>query len=226
MAPCQSGEEPYFFLGYITSSPSRYFNPRAPHGARPFRRADRPSRKARNFNPRAPYRARPAPLGHPQLETQQFQSTRPIRGATRAGSAMSSIPVNFNPRAPYGARRTCQRQNRLSAIFQSTRPIRGATHGRIPGDLAGQISIHAPHTGRDPSAAGLGHGGHHISIHAPHTGRDLSISKTITVTNISIHAPHTGRDQEKVKGGAGKKSFQSTRPIRGATKERLTQTGR
>ena len=66
---------------------------------------------------------------------------------------------------------------------------------------------------------GSGSGGSAISIHAPHTGRDLA-DKTVcaTLNRISIHAPHTGRD------GLIKflikvlDEFQSTRPIRGATK--------
>ena len=34
---------------------------------------------------------------------------------------------------------------------------------------------------------------------------------------ISIHAPHTGRDLSSIIGSRAKVTFQSTRPIRGAT---------
>ena len=55
-----------------------------------------------------------------------FQSTRPVRGATRAG-------IGCTP----------------SARFQSTRPVRGAT-ADIPVDILPRlISIHAPRAGRD-----------------------------------------------------------------------------
>ena len=80
-----------------------------------------------------------------------------------------------------------------------------------------RISIHAPHTGRDPdmvnkavtkmkfqstrpirgatifvSALVCTSG---ISIHAPHTGRDRTTGAGFCTTRISIHAPHTGRDR-------------------------------
>ena len=100
--------------------------------------------------------------------------------------------------------------------FQSTRPIRGATKQAVCVGRVCQISIHAPHTGRD-HAVGFAGGLVFISIHAPHTGRDVfaSFSNTIfppfqstrpirgatkpfynTLVHIfiSIHAPHTGRD--------------------------------
>ena len=59
-------------------------------------------------------------------KTSEFQSTRPMRGATL---------VSCEP---------CRNET-----FQSTRPMRGATHKWD--DTAGQkeISIHAPHAGRD-----------------------------------------------------------------------------
>ena len=79
--------------------------------------------------------------------------------------------------------------------FQSTRPLRGATKGggvELP--LRG-ISIHAPLAGRDV-AVGHGGGGGGISIHAPLAGRDAMDSTSISVTF----------------------AFQSTRPLRGATR--------
>ena len=125
----------------------------------------------------------------------QFQSTRPIRGATIT-RATSRLPgVNFNPRAPYGARRAffCAffRQNG----FQSTRPIRGATFDEGgTADGAGDFNPRAPYGARrrraPPAPAS-----NQISIHAPHTGRDLtSLKLAETSSGISIHAPHTGRD--------------------------------
>ena len=57
-----------------------------------------------------------------------------------------------------------------------------------------------------------------ISIHAPHTGRDQpSLDWFETINVISIHAPHTGRDIVDNFAGGGGAIFQSTRPIRGAT---------
>ena len=57
----------------------------------------------------------------------RFQSTRPIRGATITRiSYLSHLK-----------------------IFQSTRPIRGATYDRAGPRNLNNISIHAPHAGRD-----------------------------------------------------------------------------
>ena len=56
-----------------------------------------------------------------------------------------------------------------------------------------------------------------ISIHAPHAGRDLYTVSCCLLWLISIHAPHAGRDfvpQSPFRGDVG---FQSTRPMRGAT---------
>ena len=121
------------------------FNPRAPYGARPHQGPVRLPRRC-CFNPRAPYGARPArdwmsrdcarvsihaPRtgrdvsrgSHLALQT-MFQSTRPVRGATKeiAGTRALHVSIHaprtgrdrriviphaivrFNPRAPYGAR--------------------------------------------------------------------------------------------------------------------------
>ena len=145
------------------------FNPRAPCGAR----QDYVTRKefdelisihaprvgrdlstgcattpSRNFNPRAPCGARP-PVTFTGEANAQFQSTRPVWGATRPAvrpAQRSPISIhaprvgrdaawmvliphgqNFNPRAPCGARRGHGRETVRRVIFQSTRPVWGAT---------------------------------------------------------------------------------------------------
>ena len=124
----------------------------------------------------------------------QFQSTRPKRGATPGPCRFWWSGEYFNPRAPYGARRPRQRREDAPAF----------------------ISIHAPHTGRDPTLIiAFVNGivfqstrpirgatwspvdmpsGVNISIHAPHTGRDEPPKGRHDGQWISIHAPHTGRD--------------------------------
>ena len=79
-----------------------------------------------DFNPRAPCGARPA-CDRDQDQHQQFQSTRPVRGATAILSGSSCVKVDFNPRAPCGARLPQTMAGMSPAIFQSTRPVRGAT---------------------------------------------------------------------------------------------------
>ncbi len=157
-----------YYVYYVSMG---YFNPRAPYGAR--RLSTCALLSIPDFNPRAPYGARRQRPGRPgradfisihaphtgrdnprkrhKANPKQFQSTRPIRGAT-------------------GGAWYIDREHRT---FQSTRPIRGATEDTIYQLKAeGHISIHAPHTGRDILPALGGCLLVHISIHAPHTGRD------------------------------------------------------
>ena len=174
-----------------------HFNPRAPYGAR---RPDRwRSCGPAYFNPRAPYGARlqvqilirtdkiisiHAPhtgrdwLMVPGiLYTWEFQSTRPIRGATEDSIGDRKGILDFNPRAPYGARRvqypiTIQQQD----LFQSTRPIRGATPFLCV--------VRLPRLYFNPRA--------------PYGARLFKRLFVAKVYKISIHAPHTGRDHKAV----------------------------
>ena len=56
-----------------------------------------------HFNPRAPYGARHIYKNYGIL-TAEFQSTRPVWGATDGGDIFTPLHIYFNPRAPYGAR--------------------------------------------------------------------------------------------------------------------------
>ena len=124
------------------------FNPRAPYGAR--RRIRHDYVKTRSISIHAPHTGRDdAPAApeydedifqstrpirgatkfDPELEARlvKFQSTRPIRGATRRGRPPGLPGQHFNPRAPYGARQSRICRPGARRAFQSTRPIRGAT---------------------------------------------------------------------------------------------------
>ena len=149
-----------------------HFNPCAPYGARridvagpilgteisihaPLTGRDlslHPNRRIRttHFNPRAPYGARHSPCPT-WAQNNLFQSTRPLRGATKPSSEVGktqSISIHapltgrdasrsehrsaswyFNPRAPYGARHGTTPHLGQRVKFQSTRPLRGATRG-------------------------------------------------------------------------------------------------
>ena len=148
----------------------------------------------------------------------EFQSTRPMRGATlrhchkKAHSLISihaphagrdlldnpylfHIQADFNPRAPCGARPAAVATPISTKIFQSTRPMRGATAPYAGVLRSLRISIHAPHAGRDVAIL-EGCGSSEISIHAPHAGRDCRTGAAWGSTQISIHAPHAGRDSK------------------------------
>ena len=126
----------------------------------------------RSFNPRAPYGARRC-AARPCIVKIQFQSTRPVRGATsrevaglgdrvvsihapRTGrdkvvDSRANVKKSFNPRAPYGARLPTAQSVVPQHMFQSTRPVRGATSTTQLVALTTGVSIHAPRTGRDVS---------------------------------------------------------------------------
>ena len=130
-----------------TASTGRYFNPRAPYGARLGGQLIHAGNGVISIH--APHTGRDSTGTDKTSSANQFQSTRPIRGATvlvsqwhdhiayfnpRApyGARLKNISIRllliyFNPRAPYGARRIISLFIQAHKKFQSTRPIRGAT---------------------------------------------------------------------------------------------------
>ena len=84
-------------------------------------------------------------------------------------------------------------------LFQSTRPIRGATLLLVDAAVGADISIHAPHTGRDEYQA-------FVDKFKPKFQSTRPI-RGATVASLT---------------GFGADQFQSTRPIRGATQHPRT----
>ena len=170
----------------------------APHAGRD---SSRPERRSAPwyFNPRAPCGARP--------------SVTPSRGRQ----------AHFNPRAPCGARLKCRHLGRESWVNFNPRAPCGARHPHSQNSWpTQQISIHAPHAGRDYKRAEKNQhiqafqstrpmrgatqcrfrflAGDGISIHAPHAGRDRGNGVHVFPRQISIHAPHAGRDGQNSEG--------------------------
>ena len=169
----------------------------------------------------------------------EFQSTRPVRGATRAtgktyGSLLISIHApragrdrlpnilitssnDFNPRAPCGARLPGFERLMERLGFQSTRPVRGATAIEAiikRGNDAFQ-STRPVRGATHPRFLALCKSG--ISIHAPRAGRDGG-QKWLrsTLTDFNPRAPCGARPQTPA-DQSSLAVFQSTRPVRGAT---------
>ena len=146
------------------------------------------------FNPRAPCGARRGDM-RPQVPLAPFQSTRPVRGATCRPSWRRWRRRCFNPRAPCGARPAIYGEANLLSAFQSTRPVRGAT------------------VGFDREAGVVG-----VSIHAPRAGRDLRSPLIVGGRGgFNPRAP-CGARQRPNAARTARTPFQSTRPVRGATK--------
>ena len=80
------------------------------------------------------------------------------------------------------------------------------------------VSIHAPRAGRDAQVQHPDADGIHVSIHAPRAGRDRGVvDDRRREREVSIHAPRAGRDTRTTVVNQSFNTFQSTRPVRGAT---------
>ena len=171
----------------------------------------------RSFNPRSPRGERRSRMGK-SSRLRKFQSTLPTRGAT-ASRPSEPVALCFNPRSPRG--------ERLGFAFSC--------------EVAGSVSIHAPHAGSDPRTSRLRFL-LRVSIHAPHAGSDalhrgvvveLVLFQSTLPTRGATHfgavpyntqykfqstLPTRGATVAKVERQVMPRLFQSTLPTRGATK--------
>ena len=106
---------------------------------------------------------------------------------------------------------------RSSVVFQSTRPVRGATGGGGCCQTVLHISIHAPRAGRDSGPSRAARRSHrNFNPRAP-CGARLGTSKEKGVrTYFNPRAPCGARPWSPP-AARPTSSFQSTRPVRGAT---------
>ena len=110
--------------------------------------------------------------------------------------------------------------------FQSTHPVRGATRVQVPRLALRHVSIHAPRAGCD-DARGARDAPDLVSIHAPRAGCDrVHRCKRPCVLLVSIHAPRAGCDVTRRHQRTKPLSFQSTHPVRGATRGHPHSGGR
>ena len=102
-----------------------YFNPRSPHGERPY--SNFAYARCKNFNPRSPHGERRLQSRASRRERLAFQPTLPARGATTRREAVQLCRDEFQPTLPArGATDTIQDCIR-KVRFQPTLPARGAT---------------------------------------------------------------------------------------------------
>ena len=109
---------------------SNHFNPRSPCGER--RHHHSPYIGKRPISIHAPRAGSDLFVVFWKMCTFRFQSTLPVRGATRCRGTHAGCPVYFNPRSPCG--------ERLDRVW-----VLQSVHFRI--------SIHAPRAGSDPPAS-------------------------------------------------------------------------
>ena len=125
----------------------------------------------RYFNPRAPCGARRSGgSGVPLLPIISIHAPRVGRDCAIFAVTGSSGVISIH--APRVGRDVFTRHSATACrLFQSTRPVWGATETSRFSAFASAISIHAPRVGRDTSR-GFSRTNTVISIHAPRVGRD------------------------------------------------------
>ena len=190
-----------------------YFNPRSPHGERPYCRTT--SSPGKHFNPRSPHGER-LEVGD-VYTNDEFQSTLPARGATCTGIAQKQAGKAFQSTLPArgatgkangwgkeflfqstlparGATLRKKQQVDEGKIFQSTLPARGATavFNRFRWYI--RISIHAPRTGSD-DITGERLVSEEFQSTLPARGATGRVGADGRQPDISIHAPRTGSDR-------------------------------
>ena len=124
----------------------------------------------------------------------QFQSTRPMRGATKSEQSINR-----------------------TARFQSTRPVWGATL-RLPPEVISPSSFNprAP-CGARRTIDHIRHSLTLVSIHAPRMGRDLwGVANPRQHDRFNPRAP-CGARRTAINNDCIEETFQSTRPVWGAT---------
>ena len=150
------------------------------------------------FQSTRPMRGATEAMKHYEWGT-EFQSTRPMRGATVIYVCRSMCGVTyFNPRAPCGARPPWTLTTPcIAPYFNPRAPCGARLEGRVSiKHQAWNISIHAPHAGRDNTLLSeMKRNKEGFQSTRPMRGATI-LSRTIgKILVISIHAPHAGRDR-------------------------------
>ena len=169
-----------------------------------------------------------------------FQSTHPLRGATRLvndflighiisihaplagcdGKGICSVFVlfNFNPRTPCGVRRPHLYAASPSIVFQSTHPLRGATISSS--SIASPFVYFNPRTPCGVRLDDVTNGDKdlQISIHAPLAGCDIPRLMATSVRYDFNPRTPCGVRPPCMPRGRTATTFQSTHPLRGATR--------
>ena len=149
-----------------------------------------------------------------------FQSTHPLRGATLRPRSTGAIAHDFNPRTPCGVRHGLAVGTFIPVAFQSTHPLRGATQLQTLVTDRFYISIHAPLAGCDADRPCSGTPRYHFNPRTPCGVRLAGVGQLVSPYRpISIHAPLAGCDVRLPARLRGMRPFQSTHPLRGATRQ-------
>ena len=123
----------------------------------------------------------------------EFQSTLPVRGATRPSVVIA-----------------------LFSAFQSTLPVRGATKRVLLCGAPGDISIHAPRAGSDMAGSQIRAIALNFNPRSPCGERPPPAARERRGPHFNPRSP-CGERLRQALAGYFTKEFQSTLPVRGAT---------
>ena len=172
-----------------------------------------------NFNPRTPCGVRPRRAGLTAFWL-IISIHAPRAGCDAERLRLLALPEpDFNPRTPCGVRRGPRgRFDEHFILFQSTYPVRGATC--VASAAASPPSYFNPRTPfgvrlRRVRCAGSRW---YFNPRTPCGVRRASAPLRPHRAPISIHAPRAGCDDAGNPGRKGQTIFQSTHPVRGATR--------
>ena len=201
-------------LRYCFWAGRRYFNPRAPRGARRCITAKR-LQKACNFNPRAPRGARHM-ANCETCKKVQFQSTCPARGTTWSGCPVCKGDY-ISIHVPREGHDFCGGVKKYSQCNFNPRAPRGARRRESPADYRRRrISIHVPREGHDAQQRQAGDGQRHFNPRAPRGARHSGLGGCVLGQGFQSTCPARGTTIYLFANG-GSVTFQSTCPARGTT---------
>ena len=163
----------------------------------------------------------------------------PLAGSDGYGSSQSSPERNFNPHSPCGERPSGEWITWASSHYFNPHSPCGERRGLAEMLEVLDISIHTPLAGSDVDMLDI-NDIHVISIHTPLAGSDVDMLDINDIHVISIHTPLAGSDRKTLKTSANSWNFnphspcgerpatvtlffpdtlfQSTLPLRGATR--------
>ena len=149
-----------------------------------------------------------------------FQSTLPLRGATRDSLPPAPTRERFQSTLPLRGATIRAGKFEVPALFQSTLPLRGATYCLEPYARVITISIHAPLAGSDPSSLRNNHQISNFNPRSPCGERPWRHTFAKTFLLFQSTLPLRGATRSTRCNISTYWVFQSTLPLRGATKQK------
>ena len=146
----------------------------------------------------------------------EFQSTHPLRGATRRLRSCMLRHAKFQSTHPLRGATFSNIERKIDSVFQSTHPLRGATGIGGAMERLTFISIHAPLAGCDEPRRASAQPHPHFNPRTPCGVRRATAGKRTASTTFQSTHPLRGATRAQ-QLSRSRDRFQSTHPLRGAT---------